>query len=244
MTTALLLAGPPHGPALWDAVQARLAATMPCEALALLVEPGVEATVEGQVQWLLRRLGDAGPRPVLVAHGLALPVAIRAAARHPGVRLVVGNGPVRRLDPVTTGLCGLSHVPGLLAQGLFQPALVLRWLYSSAGLRRAVRNPYVMDRDTVVAVCGPLFESAERRRAVVRYLRDLPEAVRSTPTHDGPCLAVWGDEDALYPPADVDEARLVLPRLEHVDIPGGRQLHPVERPWAVADAIAEWANRS
>lgn len=244
MPRALLVAGPPHDRSLWEAVHDRLAPSLDCELLALPEAGAPDPTVEGQAGWIGERLASAGSHPLLVAHGLALPAAIRAAARYPGTRLVLGNGPICRLDPISAALAGMARVPGLLPATLFQPALVLRWLYSSAGLRRAVRNPYVMDRDTVVAICGPTFATTQRRRAVTRYLATLPQAVRSTPIFDGPCLALWGDEDQLYPPHDLDEARLVLPALQQVEVPGGRQLHPVERPWLIADAIVEWAARS
>lgn len=196
--------------------------------------------VEGRVAAVGARLRALGPTPVLVAHGLALPVAIRAAAACPGARLVLANGPVRHLDPVTAALARAAQVPGLLDRWLLHPTLALAWLASSAGLRRAVRNPYVMDRDTVVAICGPTLSSPRQRRAVRLYLQSLPAALRSTPVHRGPTLLIWGDEDALYPPPCVDEARLLLPALEHHRVAGGRWLHPVERPWELADQVDAW----
>ncbi len=205
----------------------------------LLSTEGVEPTVRGQGAWLAEQLGEAAEAPVLVAHGLACPAAIYAAAQVPGCRLVLCNGPITHLDPATRALAHAARLPALLPSLIFHPAVVVRWLYSSLGLRRAVRNPYVMDRDTVVAICAPLFSTAGRRLAVAAYLRSLPDAVRSTPIFEGPTTLLWGDEDALYPPWQVDDARALLPRLRHVTVPGGRSLHPVERPWLVADAIAD-----
>ncbi|NOY28431.1 MAG: hypothetical protein GXP62_21450 [Oligoflexia bacterium] len=262
MPTALMIAGPPTSGRLWTDVERRLrelqsapgAAPLGCEVCELLAtdsdagalsqegEGEGEGIIAACVGRVVARLLAVGPRPILVAHGLALPVAIRAATQVPGVRLVVSNGPVSGLDPITALIAGLARAP--LAVEALRPGPVLSWLASSAGLRRAVRNPYVMDRDTVVAICGPLFATNTRRQAVLGYLSALPQAVRSTPTFDGPALACWGDEDRLYPAAVVDEARLVLPALVHQSVAGGRFLHPVERPWALADGIAAWARRT
>lgn len=238
-STTLLLAGPPTSARMWDEVARRLGRHGPVQALALLDPPPPDASVAGLAADLGERLRAVGGPATLVAHGLAVPVAMRAAAAVPGTRLVLCNGPIHHLDPLTALCSGASALPGLL-DTLARPGLALPWLASSAGLRRTVRNPYVMDHDTVVAVCGPTFATARHRRALRAFLRSLPPALRSTPVHDGPALLVWGDEDRLYPPACVDEARLVLPRLLHHRVAGGRWLHPVERPWELADVVAGW----
>jgi pimeloyl-ACP methyl ester carboxylesterase len=172
---------------------------------------------------------------LVVAHGLALPAAIAAARLSPPRALVLSNGPLGRLDPVTAALARAPGLPFLL-----NPAIWLRWLASSAGLRRAVVNPYVMDRDTVVALCGPSVDSAAGRRATAAYakslLRPLPDA-RDLPC---PVLLLWGDADALYPPFLAASGEAAGPGTTYVAVPGGRFLHPEERPWAMADAIASW----
>ncbi len=245
MSRALLVAGPPHGPRLWDAVEQRLASTLPTRVVSLVLDHPAQPSVSDQARWLADQLtddswgSDDGP-PVLIAHGLACPTAILAARHVPDCRLVLANGPISRLDPLTRSLAAMARTPSLLASTLFHPAVVVRWLYSSTGLRRAVRNPYVMDRDTVVAICSPLFSTPTVRRALAEHLATLPQAVRSTPGFQGPTLLMWGDEDLLYPPSDVDGARLLLPALQHRAVAGGRQLHPVERPWELADGILEW----
>lgn len=239
MQPVLLVAAPPYTAPLWADVAARLQPRADVRSVELLTAAGHAPTVDGQADHLAALAAECPRAPVLVAHGLACPAAMRAASAVPGCRLVLCNGPLVHLDPVTRALARAARVPGLLPALLLRPPVILGWLSSSLGLRRAVRNPYVMDRDTVVAVCGPLFATPERRRAVAAYLGSLPAAVRSTPVLADEVTLLWGDEDVLYPPWQLDDARAVLPSLRHVAVPGGRSLHPVERPWLVADAIAD-----
>ena len=241
MSSVLLIAGPPTSGALWNAVAERLSDQAPTRCLELFAAPVEDAGVAGRARHVVQVLASLGPRPVLVAHGLAVPVALHAAAQVPDLRLVLCNGPTTRLDSFSHAI---ARLPRPVLAALLRPRPALAYLASSAGLRRAVRNPYVMDRDTVVAVCGPLLEDAGQRRAVVTFLRDLPAAVRSTPSFAGPALLCWGDEDRLYPPSTVDEARLLLPLAEHRSIAGGRLMHPVERPWALADEVLSWMART
>jgi len=212
-------------------------ASLPAKTLSLFEAPVDDPTVAGRARFVAQALRELGPEPVLVAHGLAVPVALHAAPQVPGLRLVLSNGPVSHLDPLSALL---FRLPAASLRTLLRPGLALPALASSAGLRRAVRNPYVMDRDTVVAVCGPLLGEPGARAAAVDFLRSLPAALRSTPRFFGPTLLCWGDEDRLYPPSTVDEARLLLPAAVHHAIPGGRLMHPVERPWATADSVVSW----
>ncbi|MBM4366601.1 MAG: hypothetical protein FJ102_10340 [Deltaproteobacteria bacterium] len=214
----LLLAGPPFGPALFRGVEARLHTLAPSLRVESLGVP----------------LGDGPPfapeaaGALIFAHGLAIPAALRSGAG----ALILSNGPITRLDPATRALAALG--PALLP--LLHPALWLRWLHSSAGLRRAVANPYAMDRDTVAALCGAPVAGHEGRRRVAAYLRWLPSAVPG-PAPECPTWALWGDEDALYPTseADVFDARAGGGRVAW--LPGGRFAHPEELPWTVADAV-------
>ncbi|MDP2309227.1 MAG: alpha/beta hydrolase [Pseudomonadota bacterium] len=184
---------------------------------------------------------DRGPT-VLVAHGLAVPAAVAAALLTPPVALVMSNGPLRRLDPFTralAGLCATRPGGGLLQHSLLRPQPWLGWLASSAGLRRAVVNPYVMDRDTVAALCGPLVATKEGRAAVAAYLgslRELPDprALRC------PVLLLWGDADPLYPSEEAAFLESALTGAQHRSVPGGQHVHPEERPWEMADRLAAW----
>lgn len=237
---ALLLAGPPGSSSLWDGVAARLGEALEIHRLELFDPLPADPSVLG----LARRVADAlvalRQPALLVAHGSAVPVALRAAPLAQPAGLVISNGPVHRLDPFLWALSRAGRAPALLAGTLLQPAVLRGWLASSLGLRRAVINPYVMDRDTVVALLDPLLQSPPHRIALARFLASLAEATNQCPIWDGPALVVWGDADPLYPAFHGDEARRFLPKAQVVAVPGGQHLHPVERPWALADAVAMW----
>ncbi|MES2638643.1 MAG: alpha/beta hydrolase [Myxococcota bacterium] len=179
---------------------------------------------------------------VLVGHGLAVPAAIAAALMTPPAALVLSNGPVRRLDPFARALAGLCATRGGAAvaqRSVLLPRPWLGWLASSAGLRRAAVNPYVMDRDTVAALCGPLVASGAGRAAVASYLgslRTLPDATALK----CPVLLLWGDADPLYPAEEAAFLEAALPGAEHRSVPGGQHVHPEERPWEMADRLAAW----
>ncbi len=201
-----------------------------------MLEAGGTNDLEAVAKRIAARVDSADGPVVLVAHGLAVPAVTRASAlaganlRH----VVLSNGPVTRLDPFTRAFAGAG--PALSAA--LHPALFLRWLASSAGLRRAVCNPYIMDRDTIDAICGPLVARGSDRAAVAQYLRSLSPlpAFRSPPV---PTTFAWGDDDALYPLSEADTADAIAGGGRVRAIPGGRYVHPEERPWALADLVVE-----
>ncbi len=232
----LFLTGPPFGAPLFDAVIERLG------------RGSAESVVDAQnpsADW--QAFGDrlaerVRARPtVVVAHGLAVPGAVAAALAASPAALVLMNGPVRALDPISgaASRVAASALGERLARTVLHPVPWLAWLRSSAGLRRAVVNPYVMDRDTVAAICGPIVEHAANRRAVVSWLAGLgnlpdPRSLRC------PTLSLWGDGDALYPSMEAGFLEAAVPGHVHVAIPGGQHLHPVERPWESADRLRHW----
>lgn len=178
-----------------------------------------------------------GKRVVLVGHGLAVPAVIAAAEAGEFEAVVLSNGPVTRLDPITAFVARLARAPGF-SETLLRPGIWLRWLRSSAGLRRAVVNPYVMDRDTTAALAGPLIANAASRSALAAYLASL-----SGPLPDPRFIAtrlwtIWGDGDPAYPAYEADYAISKSPAGRHRCVPGGQHFHPEERPWAMADLLA------
>ncbi len=239
MLPVWLVAAPPMAPEMWGPVARRLEGHFQPQVLDLVDGEHGDSSVEALAQRLVQRLGPQ-PRGLLVAHGLAVPVAMAVGAAIPGLPLVLANGPIGSLHPLVASLSALSRRMGPLVQAALHPRLSAPALASSLALRRAVRNPYVMDRDTVVAICVPSLCSPRRREATRQLLLSLPQALRSTAPIDGPALLVWGDEDRLHPPAMVDAARQRIPLLSHHRVGGGRFLHPVEQPWDLADSIIEW----
>lgn len=234
-TEVLLVTAPPGSGRLWDAVSARLRSRgTPVRVFDLFDPVPTDPSFEGVAGRLAAQIE---PTTALVGHGAAAPVAWRAAALRAPALLVLSNGPTHRLDPVLAALGRMCVLPGLAAATVLRPAIIQRWLASSAGLRRAVVNPYVMDRDTVVAISEPYLRSPEHRRALATFLHDLARAVEHLPTLDVPVMLIWGEADPLYPPAHADLARRRLHVVADVRIPGGHHMHPVERPWELADAV-------
>ncbi len=230
-----LITGPPFGAPFWDAVAERLTVHPGLRPAALdVLGLPAPATVEALAGALA---ATWSPHDLAVAHGAAVPVALAAAARRPPAALVVVNGPIGEAGPAFTALGRLAGLPGWGPSVLLQPRVWTRFLASSAGLRRAVANPYVMDRDTVVALCAPGVATAEGRARTASLLRDIAGISTDIPLPSCPLGAVWGSGDPLYPPRLLDRLRARRPDLLHVDVPGGEYAHPVERPWFIADAL-------
>ena len=236
MPTFRLLAGPPASAFLWTEVLRRLRSLgHEAEAIELLEGAPTPATVLGLAQGLLDRKA-VGSGEVLVAHGLAVPVARAVAARCALGGLVLSNGPLHGLDSVSRAL---QRLPGASLRMLMRPIFSQAILASSLGLRRTVINPYVMDRDTVVMLTAPWAGSAAGRRAAAELLADLPGEAPNAALGGVRTLLLWGDEDPLYPPFVADRMATEHPAVERRTIPGGDHFHPLERPWAFADLLAE-----
>ena len=223
----VLVTGPPTSARLFRHVQARIA---PRPSLAVeLVAPGLHGldALSGRLDEVLEHTGASA----VVAHGLAVPVALRSAAK----RILVTNGPLGTPDPVLRAMARLG--PRLLAGLLIRRNVLGRWMPSSLGLRRLVTNPYVMDRDIVVMLLEPVLQSAEHRECAAAWICDAARRTNADIPGSERISAIWGDNDPLAPLADVrrfvDASRIRA-------IPGGRHLHPEERPWELADRLEEW----
>ncbi len=228
----LLIAGPPLGAVVFEHVQRRMAPRKSI-AVELVGIPSSEATLAG-LSAKMDQVVQATQASAVVAHGLAVPVAMRTK----GVRVYVSNGPLRAPDAGLRGLASAGQ--STLAQLIMQPALARRWMASSAGLRRAVVNPYVMDRDTVVRLSAAVLESPETRATASAWIRACSADVDQDWAVDmSEVFGIWGDSDPLYPLAQLRSA-LAGPgaNLPSV-IPGGRNMHLVERPWELADRVME-----
>lgn len=228
----LLIAGPPLGAVVFEHVQRRME---PRRTIAVeLVEiPAREASLEGLAA-KMDQVVEATSASAVVAHGLAVPVAMRVK----DVRVYVSNGPLGGPD---TGLRGLASAgQSTLAQLILQPALAVRWMASSAGLRRAVVNPYVMDRDTVVRLSAAVLQSAETRAAASAWIRSCTAKIdQDWAVELSEVFGIWGDSDPLYPLAQLRSALAGAGANVPSVIPGGRNMHLVERPWELADRVME-----
>ena len=197
---------------------------------------------ESSVDALAERLAPVVPRgAVLLAHGLALPLAMAVAERVPVAGLVISNGPLEQMDPVSRAMSRLaSYAPGGVER-LLRPGRFLPLIASSAALRRTVTNPYALDRDTVAMLSLPLISTAEHRRAVVQYLASIGRMRAPWRVPDVPVLLVWGVADLLHPlPSDPDRLIRGARSIDAVSLAGARLFALEERPWEFARAILEW----
>lgn len=224
----VFVTGPPMSGRLFRNVQARLAPT-PTLAVELL-SPGVHG-VDALARRLDAVIAETGAVAV-VAHGLAVPVVLQSTSKVP---VVLTNGTLTTPDPVLRSMGRLGT--GVLSRVLFRPEVLGRWMPSSAGLRRLVSNPYVMNRDIVVMLLEPVVESAESRRAAAEWVCDVARGVSAVQRDTTMISAIWGDNDPLCPLAEV---RGLVPPQRLTSIPGGRHLHPEERPWELADRLRTW----
>jgi len=85
-----------------------------------------------------------------------------------------------------------------------------------------------------------MVETAEQRKNLSAFLKDLTAPRPMPPSFDGPTLLVWGNADPLYPSSIADIGRRRFSNLDQREIPGGQHLHPIERPWAIAEHILNW----
>ncbi|MAY80961.1 MAG: hypothetical protein CL930_09285 [Deltaproteobacteria bacterium] len=242
MFKTLFIAGPPFDVSLWDQVSTRMEKHgYLCESVPLLVDGN--GSIHEEAERVAHHIKESTNPTILVAQGSALPVAVSASAISKPTGIVITNGALGRTDPLTRAMCAAAHLPHLMFNQMFSPDIVLRWLRSSAGLRRAVVNPYVMDHDTTVAICGPIFEDKMKRKRLQRYLQNLSEEAAKTPRLTSKTLICWGDSDPINPvlKSPLTDSNDAL--LTRDIVPGGKYLHPVERPWEIADRIDAWASK-
>jgi len=234
--TVVLLAAPPLGVAAWDEVTRRLHHHgLPTTTPDLFDAAHAAVLMSDGLSGLVDALAETVHGTCLVSHGLANTLALHLAARVPLQKLVLCNGPIQQLDMATTTL---ARLPFPVAKTLARPALANAFLASSLALRRLVVNPYVMDREMVDRVTASWTADRTRRHAFAQWLRALPDFIAAAPAPPEDTLLVWGDEDILYPAHVADSATGIHAGVVHHRVPGARHLHPIERPWELADAVA------
>ncbi len=228
-----LLAGPPFSAAQYRATQARLHALRPELEVEAVAVSTLGSGWEEAAASLAARVAEGD---VVYAHGLAVPVACGLAARTRLGGLLLGNGPLRRLDALTDTALRVAALPGAGAL-LFRESVWLWWLRSSVGLRRAVNNPYAMDRDTVATICGDLVASPAASVALRNWLLSLRQPWPDPASLPRPVALLWGDNDRLHPLSEADEIDAVRGGGCITVQAGGRFAWPEEMPWALADAV-------
>jgi len=133
-----------------------------------------------------------------------------------------------------------AKIPGsswVLAQSMrFEPFIRAPFGFGSLN---AERQPI----DVLRSFLRPLIEDRAVRRDAMKFFaaadpRDTLAAAAKLPGLDLPALLVWGTEDTLFPVTDAERLRDTLADATLVLVPGARTFVPLDRPAAVADAIA------
>ena len=243
MTSFLFVTGPPFDAPLWNSVITRIHGQGFSAHTFGMLESG-DGTVEIEINRLAEHLLGFDDPVILVAHGTSIPVAIEACRKVQPSGLVLSNGALCHADRFTRLLIRWAQLPAAITQLLLSPTRTINILASSAGLRRLVVNPYVMDHDTTVAVCSPIIQSKARFLRMRNYLKTLPSLEQSSLPTGLPTLLCYGDADPLSSRNIEDFLNRNRDSVDTIPVPGGRYLHPIERPWELADHCVEWVRNS
>jgi pimeloyl-ACP methyl ester carboxylesterase len=85
-----------------------------------------------------------------------------------------------------------------------------------------------------------LRQKPETLEADLSAMRDRPDARASLSEIAIPTLVLVGEQDALTPPADARAMADAIPGAQFATVPGAGHLTPMERPGAVAAALADF----
>jgi len=242
MFTILLVAGPPFDSPMWGDVQRRLE-THGLKTRCWTVLNSATGNFEDEADMLAAEIEGSDESLILLAHGTALSLVVAAAQKHPPAGIVLTNGAIGDSDLFGRGLRMLARAPGPLTSALFSDKVALPFLASSVGLRRAVVNPYVMDHDTTVAVCGPILSHPERRTKMRNFFKTNEMKGWNPNNPPVKTLLCWGDSDPLTSRSYSIFMKTKPDKVEVSTILGGRFLHPIERPWEVADRVSLWTQK-
>ena len=243
MISFLFVTGPPFDAPLWDAVVRRIR-NHGHSASAVEMFDGGDGSIDFESNRLAERILTTKRPIVLVAHGTAVPAAIEACRKLQPDGLVLSNGPLYHTDLFTRLLIRWAKLPAAVTQKVVSPKRSMSFLASSMGLRRLVVNPYVMDHDTTVMVCGPIFASTARFDRMRSYLKTLMNFDWTNAPADVPILVCYGDDDPISTRNIEHFLNKNQSNIETIPVPGGRYLHPIERPWELADRCVDWAENS
>ncbi len=137
-----------------------------------------------------------------------------------------------------------AHIPGAgfaLAQSMrFEPFIRSPFGFGSLN---AERQPIELLRSFL----EPLIADKRIRADAMKFFaaadsRDTLAAAEKLPDLDVPALLIWGEEDTLFPMADAERLQRTLRDATLVRVPGAKTFVPLDRPDAVADAIASFVD--
>ncbi|MBM76610.1 MAG: hypothetical protein CMK59_14485 [Proteobacteria bacterium] len=241
----MFASGPPFDSIFWEQVRERLEKYHSATSTLDLFPEASKANDSSPQNWtsILENLDqqfeiETQEHPqILVVHGYAIPAILSWLVNFNRTEdfsaLVLCNGPILKSDQA---LKLFDNTPMLIKRALYSSTFLKLFLSSSLGLRRLVINPYVMNHDIVVRVCESALNSKEKRRQQEMYLTMLNQQIPCSVPKSIPVHLCWGDQDLLYPTSGLLPLDTQKNIIRH-DISGGQHLHPVERPWALADLL-------
>ena len=177
---------------------------------------------------------------VLLTHGSTLEIGLKLTKNKAVKGVVLTNGSVSK--PSHIAQIGLK-TPKWLMKLLSQPGLATSIFSSSAGMRRWVVNPSVMNRARVVMVCKEFLESEIYRKNCLNWISNHSLPISEAACLETPILSIWGTHDNFHPLHERQKLDTISPKHEGVEVLGGRYLHPIERPWETADAVLNWLTK-
>ena len=90
-----------------------------------------------------------------------------------------------------------------------------------------------MEAVEVRRLCEAQLASSAQRQELVQHFNELSRWTPSELPKTCKTVAIWGNEDPLFPVPDHSVVRQVY------EIDGGAHFHPFERPWAIADILTQ-----
>lgn len=238
MSTIICIPSPPFGQYFWEKVCERIAQS---NRMTKIVTPFVECgNLEEAIQFLKNEIIQINDDVVILTHGSTLNLGLELSKNKAVKGIVLTNGSISK--PSHIAQIGLK-TPKWLLNIMSQPDLATAIFSSSVGMRRWVVNPYVMNRDMVVMVCKEYLESETYRKNCINWIASHSLPISSAPCFETPILSIWGTHDTFHPLHERQKIENISPKHDAIEVPGGRYLHPLERPWETADAVLNWLNK-
>ncbi|MEC8380146.1 MAG: alpha/beta hydrolase [Myxococcota bacterium] len=238
MTTIMCIPCPPFGTEYWTAVCNRLEdKKKPTK----IVNPLSTASGLAEATQIMEdELSSSDEDIVILTHGATLNLALALSA-HPKVKgIVLSNGSVSKQSILAR--LG-SIIPSSVLKAALHPRISTKLFSSSLGMRRWVVNPYVMNHDMVVRVCNEFINDSKYRSNCLNWVGMNGLPLKPAADDSKPCLSIWGTHDIFHPLSERQAIDGLFTDHTAVDVPGGRYLHGLERPWETADHILEWCSK-
>lgn len=235
----LFIAGLPFGGSFWADIQQRLnTQNIESHTWTLCSNAGSLHHQVAELHQTVQKLNIS----CLVGHGLALPLLLTYAHQHPAERVIISNGMIgSNVGLIKWLMPRMTSLPPALGKLVLSPTISIPIMASSACFRRLVVNPYVMNKEVIQDLTMTQLTNAEYRKHVMDYLQSISDWKCPSHLHNARVHLIWGENDPVFPFEQVQAINHIVehaPQHTHI-IPGGAHFHPIERPWSMADFIAD-----